>query len=282
MNRSRAVALIAAVLLACAAALAKDAKLTPEEVVQKSLDALGTKQARDAAKSRYLTGTVNMHQLAGGKTELSGPAFIMSEAPNKLRLQMKFNANDYPQEDVSFTGDKPQVAYIQSGVRSRLGDFLYQREPILADCLLGGPLSAASPLFDLNSRGAKIKYDGLKKVDGKQLHQVTYNPKKNPDLLTVKLFFDENFRHVMTTYSWVKAHAFTSNAAANASQRDFYYTLEEKFLDFRDLGGVSLPTTYELRYSADSDKGVATFLYEMKFDRYNDTPIPGAPATATQ
>ncbi len=93
--------------------------------------------------------------------------------------------------------------------RSRLGNFLFLQEEVLREGLFGGVLSTAWPLLNTQIRTRSLKYEGLKKVDGQQLYDISYIPKKRFESgdLSIHLYFDpETYRHVLTVYTATVLH----------------------------------------------------------------------------
>jgi hypothetical protein len=61
--------------------------------------------------------------------------------------------------------------------------------------LLGGVWSLGWPLLDIERRNPSLKYMSAK-VDGRELHEIDYNPKGGMNNINVKLFFEpDTFRH---------------------------------------------------------------------------------------
>src|SRR4030095_2815788 len=85
--------------------------------------------------------------------------------------------------------------------RSIFGEFLRTQDVAVKEGLLGGALSTSWPLLNLNERKPKISYEGLKTIDGKQLIDVRYKPKKNTDM-DIHLYFEpQTYHHVKSVYS---------------------------------------------------------------------------------
>jgi hypothetical protein len=239
-------------------AMAKEPKLKTEEVIEKHLASLGTPEARAAIKSRAATGAAQVTFLQGGHGQLPGKGALFSEG-QKAVLVMNFSALDYPGDQLAFDGDKVSVGQIRPGQRSDLSNFIYTYDVILRDGLLGGTLSTAWPLLDLTARKARLDYTGLKKIDGKQLHEVRYRAKKGSGDLRISLYFDpESFRHVRTQYRLVIPATMGARPELSAGQRDTIYTLIEKFEDFREVDGLTLPHTYKLDFTIEGERTVLT------------------------
>jgi len=263
------------------------AGMKAEDVVAKHLDSLGTAQVRAAVKARVAQGTAQYKILVGGAGELDGKAVMVSQE-RKLQFMMKFPNNLYRGEQFIFDGDKVQVtASTAQQTRSSFGQFVYVQDTILREGLLGGELSTAWPLLSLDSHKPKLSYEGLKRIDGKELHDLRYRPKKSTDA-EIHLYFDpETFHHVLTVYTISirtqlgHEDAQLSNASpiggdlgpapspaggvvtetsetATARQQETRYRLEEKFSDFRTVDGLTLPNHYTIHFSQELGNGRTT------------------------
>src|SRR5437868_2215795 len=229
--------------------------MSPEELVSKHLNAIGSKEALSNAKSRAVTGQVEYRILSGGRGGfLDGSSTLLTEG-HKLLLYIKLPNNEYRGERFIFDGEKieirPATARQQ---RSLLGEFLHTQDVIIREGLLGGVLSTAWPLLELDERKPKLSYDGMKTVDGQKLLELRYQPRKNTDL-NIHLYFDpDSFRHVRTVYTLTVHPSFVAGArgaseTGNARQTESQSRLDEKFSDFKTAEGLTLPTHYVLQYS---------------------------------
>jgi hypothetical protein len=264
------------ILLALAIALAGFAgssvpagdKPKAEELVTKHLDALGTPEARAALKSLNVEGNLMTKFLRGG-TGMAGGPFAMVSMGHKVLMEAKFNTTNYPGESYAFDGEKKTIGFITPGQRSQLEDFLNNNGEVLADGLIGGTLSTAWPLYDWQSRNAKIDVDGLKKVDGKELFRVSYHPRHGSGDLKIYLFFDpETFRHVKTIYtqqsqSQMGTSADRSSLGGAGGGSGGSLMLEEDFGGFAPVNKVMLPTQWTLKYS---QEGLGSGSSMVQFD----------------
>jgi hypothetical protein len=230
----------------------EDVKLKGEEIVTNCLSSIGTPEAREAAKTRILAGTVQMVYRLGGSGQLSGKVNMLSEA-RKFRFGMNLGALDYPGDQFAFDGDKATVGQIRSRVRSAFSDFLYNNDAVIKEGLLGGTLSTAWPLLDLKGRQGKVEYNGLKTIDGKQLHEVQYRAKKGGDIQVIFYFDPENFRHVRSRISLVKPlRASGAPIGTSTGSEETRYILVEKFDNFGVIDGLTLPQKYTLEFEMNS------------------------------
>ena len=176
------------------------ADLKPDELVAHHLDSLGTAAVRSANKSRVVQGTAKFKMLVGGGGQLEGKSAVVSEE-HKLNILMKF-ANDYRGEQFISDGNKSSVAATTSEHRRTIfGEFVMSQPVLLQDGLLGGALSTAWALSNVDSNHPRLSVNGLKKVDGKQLLDLRYQPKRSTEM-DIHMYFDpETYRHVQTVYT---------------------------------------------------------------------------------
>ena len=270
--------LLALLLLTPSLVPAADQK--PEELVAHHLDSLGTAGARTANKSRVIQGTARFKMLVGGGSQLEGKGAVVSEE-RKLNIMMKFAA-DYRGEQFISDGDKSYVAATTADHRrTTLGEFVKSQPLLLQEGLLGGALSTAWALSNLDRNHPHLSVGGLKKADGRQLLDLHYEPKRGHDM-EIHLYFDpETYRHVMTVYSMTVASGFGTSVASasdqvglttpannpggdptqSSKQREIRYTLEERFGNFNITDGLTLPSHYNIHFTQELQNGNTT-VYE--------------------
>jgi hypothetical protein len=240
---------IAVSLLLAGSALSGDTKLSIDDLIAKHLESMGTQEARFGVKSRVGQGTVAFNERISGSVHLDGAAQLLSLGP-KLKCAFQFNNPQYRGEQFVFDGKGVQVALIDQQSRSALGNFLVNEPEILQEGLLGGTLSMGWPLLDSKASEAKLKSDGLKKIEGRELYEVTYVPKKsgrNGELVVHFYFETDSFHHVMTIYRLsTTVDAADGDAQASGSSTRTT-TVTELFGDFRPVDGVTLPFSWEIR-----------------------------------
>jgi hypothetical protein len=294
MRRSLNTAIVAfsTVLLAFPAAGWASGSANPDEIVSKHLESIGTPDARAAAKSRAAEGAVKFRILSGGTGFAEGKSVFLSDG-RKSVFHFTFAGGDYKGEHVVYDGDKTEVRFSSiRQTRSGLGSFLYTYDTIVKEGLLTGPLGTGWALTDLNSRKAKVTYDGLKNVDGQQVHVLHYKPKKSD--VSIALFFDsETYRLVRTEYYYsIRAglggggQGTSTNPApvlgvpadtpvpapggpqssetTTARQFETRYKLTEKYSDYATADGLTLPSHYVIQFSQEAQNGL-TNLSEWDF-----------------
>jgi hypothetical protein len=237
-------------------AQAQNKKLTSEELIARHLDSIGTAEARSKASNRVASGETKFIARLGGSANVDGQAMMVSSGA-KLRFGIKLPLNDYPGEDMAFDGAQAATGLLPQGRRSQLSAFFSSQNWPLREGLIGGTLSTAWPLLRLDQTQPKLDYRGLKKVDGRQLHEVGYRPRKGSSDLKVSLFFDpETFRHVRTRYSFEIGATIGTRQNSNQNT-ETYYTLTEDFDDFREVDGLTLPHKYRMQFGAEGRSGSA-------------------------
>jgi hypothetical protein len=226
-----------------------DSKLNLDDLVAKHLESIGTAEARSAVKSRVAQGNVAFNERITGSVHLDGAAVVASSGP-KFKCTFQFNNPQYPGEQFVFTGQSVHVSQIDPQSRSALGNFLVNESEIIQEGLFGGVLATNWPLLDVKTSGAKLKSDGLRKIEGRELYEVTYVPKKRSGTgdLVIHLYFEpQSFRHVMTIY-WLSATAVDPQQSQASDAGTRLTKVTELFSDFHSVDGVTLPTQWEIRF----------------------------------
>jgi|HubBroStandDraft_6_1064221.scaffolds.fasta_scaffold196191_2 hypothetical protein len=240
------------------------ADMTVEDLVAKHLASIGSPEARNA-KTRVSEGAVTYKILVGGSGEAAGKFFFVSEGV-KRQLMMKINDRNYRGEQWIYDGDKDSVSFsLTQQKRSQFGEFLYTQPVPLREGLLGGLLTTAWPLLDPALNGAKLNYQGLKKVDGRDLHDLVYKPKKGTDY-EIHIYLDpETFHHVLTVYTiTIQPQMRFHGDTLNVRQVPERHRIEERFSDFKQFDGLTLPTQYELKYTQELQTGGTTlFVWDI-------------------
>jgi hypothetical protein len=268
MRSAPALLALTLALSAClpASLCAADPPLTPEELVSRHLDAIGPKGTRDIAKTRAVQGAAVYRILVGGGGKAEGKTGLVSEG-RKLRFVMKFSS-DYRGETVVSNGDAVWVAFSNSNQsRSPFASFLITYDVIVREGLFGGALSTVWALSDVAELRPKLIYEGLKKIDGLQLHQLRYEPRKHTDV-QILIFLDSDFRHVKTTYSIsvgnLPGHTITEAFKLQPERS----RLEERFSDFKTVDGLILPTHWNLEFTRELPNGSTTVSqWDLKEDQ---------------
>lgn len=233
--------------------VAKDKKLTPEEVVAAHVKSIGSPETLAGIKSRAFSGKASIEFIMGATGLIAGQFEFVSEE-QKQGIFYRYNALDYPGEHFAFDGKNVTVSYISPGRRSPLGDFLNRYDGIIKQGLMGGVFSLNWPLLDIDRNRPRMKYKKTE-VNGRGLHELEYRPRKGIGEVKVKLYFDgDTFRHVKTEYRVTfmqrgTIQPITDDVLTDSLDVDVYYVLTEEFSDFLEVDGLTLPQSYSIHYS---------------------------------
>lgn len=238
-----------------------DSKLTPAEVVTKHLQSIGSAEARARVNGTRIKGSAVVTVKLCGEGQVDGKVLIGSLGKMNL-IDMNFDTAGYPHEFLRFDGKNFATSQFRPGSRTCLAQFFVSHENIFREGLVGGILSESWPLLNLEEKNPKLEYGGLKKIGGKELHVLKYNPHKGSDLKIALFFEPETFRHVRTEYSRViyasEQRRITGGGGtlpSVQSQQAASARIEahEEFLDFKEEAGLSLPHTYKFHLSVQSE-----------------------------
>lgn len=236
-------------------------KITPDELVNRHLESIGTSEARASAKTRIIAGSSLVIFRTPPPGQAVGKAVLASEGARSL-IAFAFPSPVYPREQLLFNGNNFNAAFVTPGVRSVLGNFLMTHALVFKEGLMGGTLSSAWPLADLNTRKPQLEYVGTRKIGDRTVHQLKYSPRGGSDL-QIRMFFDQDsYRHVRTEYERVIPAPTGSVEYSNIQEREIRYKMVEEFSAFKQESGLILPHTYKITLTVDSQGG--TFLAEWQ------------------
>ena len=299
MKKSMSLVVSAVVAFLLTAVYVPARKMKADQLVALHLKSIGENLVW---KNRVAQGLGTMDIRVGGQGKLGGPAMLLAEG-DKIRTSFNFGHTQYPQETLIRNGDKVDVAYISPGIRSQLGTALWDNFPRLAqEGLYGGVLSTDWALLDLRKKRAKVRYRGLKKFEGKELHELEYQPKKGVDY-RIRLYFEpETFRHVASSYRLTVPGGMgrglvdiagdgrtgggggaggaaapggggfsgpqynTRPGPADGPSNQNRINLVETFSDFKQVDGLTLPHLYRITLNVDAQSGFVGH-WEIKIDR---------------
>jgi hypothetical protein len=232
---------------------AEDEKIQPDELIARHLASIGTPQALAAARSRALTGTVYFAFRQGGHGQMRGTAVIFSENED-IRVSLDFDSIQYPGDQFAYDGKSVAVGHVKPGLRSPLSRFIFDHGLLLREGLFGGTTTTAWALLNTAERKPKLKYTGLKTVEGRQQLELIYRPRKGAGDVQVLLYFDPGtYRHTASIYKLVRTANMATDILESPYQRDSYYKLLEQFEDFRQVDGLTLPHTYKITLSVEGE-----------------------------
>jgi hypothetical protein len=251
-------------------------KPTQEEIIAKSLQAFGPAELRAPAAGRELDCRAAWRVIVGGTGALQGTCFLQTRA-DKIHFNMDLKNTSYPGEDIVYTGEgKPVIRHVTPSVRSPLGTFLDANPAVVKSGLFGGVLTGAWPLFNFEKSGAKLNSHGLKKIDGQKLYEFQYEGPKQGDTKIFLYFDPDTGRHVITEYRALAPGA-SSNGIGQPGGKDTVTTVQERFTEFREVGGMTLPLVWTIRYAEEQghiQEWQMTFIKSKPLPDDAFTPLP--------
>lgn len=275
-----------AVLLSAAAivpAITVAQKMTPEELVKLHVQGLTAGVAPPVGQAREVKGAVNAETPARAAGLLPGK-FTLSSGGTGSRLIMRFDTDRYEGEAFTLDGGKVDIANAdpRNGSRSAIGNFLARNLVIVSEGLLGGTLNTRWPLLDIAGRRPRLTYDGLKMLGGRELHRLRYRSKDNQGSLEVELYFDPaTYRHVASVYSSSQAQALGATIESSSQQSDQYYRIEERFGRFEQIGTLTLPRSWSIRFER-SGNTANEWKYDLAVQTIEETGPQGTQGPGSQ
>jgi hypothetical protein len=263
-------------------------KMKPAELLAKHLASIGTPEARAAVHNRLVTGVANVLLMPAPEIrntvfgsmnkenradiapkaarQHDGNVVLVSEGES-VRFGLRFSAPDYAGEDLACDGKT---------LRTHVYGRLSVPVEFIREGLLGGTLTTAWVLLDHAGGRPRLQYKGLKKLGGREYHELQYPFRKdygNRHVVDIRahLYFDpQTFRHVQTQCRIVEISAITKGT------KHVIHTLTEEFGDFAVAGGLTLPRTYKLCYSREDNRHITTTEWNVAIEeiRHNQQLDP--------
>jgi hypothetical protein len=244
---------------------AEDKKLTPQLVVTKHLQSIGSPDILEKVQSRAIVGAAKVRFIQGGVGELAGQGQCAFEGC-KLGIILRYTGLDYRGEHFAYDGEDVTVGRFLPGKISVLADFVNRYDGLIKEGLFGGALSLAWALRDFQGIKSRLKYKKAK-ISGHAVHALEYRPRRSLGDFRIMLFFDpETFRHIKTEYKLhIRAAMGGGKATSIGIERsDSYYRLSEEFADFMEVDGMTLPQRYTIGFSSEGQ--MRTFLGYWTFE----------------
>lgn len=246
---------------------AGDEEISAEALISRHLESIGSGEALQRLVTRRYIGEGIWRMLVGGVGQVAGQVSLVSSIDT---CDFSFGSGGdqaFFGEQFGFDGQKMHVKRAFQEQYSVLGQFMRRNSHILREGLLGGTASLSWSLRDVAGRRAKVKYLGLKNIDGRSLHGLDYQPRKRRGNLKIELYFDpETYRHVRTEYrekylSKIGPGRDPNLATVPGAPSDPRITMMEE-------SRVSLIETFDKFESAD---GVTVpVLWKLKLDIYSE------------
>lgn len=191
---------------------------TADEVIERSLKAVGGRAAHEKLKSRLMTGTITISTPAG---DISGTVEILNAVPNKARSLIK--------ADLSSLGAGPLVLDQRfDGTAGYVLDTLQGNREISGNQLENMKnASFPNPYMNYKELGISVKLVGKEKVGDREAYVVIFDPPAGSEL---RQFIDAE------TYMPLKVVV-----RVDVPQLGQEIEQSTELLDFKEVDGVKLP-----------------------------------------
>lgn len=191
---------------------------TADEVIERSLKAVGGRTAHEKLKSRLMTGTITISTPAG---DISGTVEILNAVPNKARSLIK--------ADLSSLGAGPLVLDQRfDGTAGYVLDTLQGNREISGNQLENMKnASFPNPYMNYKELGISVKLVGKEKVGDREAYVVIFDPPAGSQL---RQFIDAE------TYMPLKVVV-----RVDVPQLGQEIEQSTELLDFKEVDGVKLP-----------------------------------------
>jgi hypothetical protein len=294
---------IALILIQAGIAYAEIKDITPEELVQNHLKALGSPEQLKAIKSWGISGKAAVEFIQGATGSVPDGYFMVVSEGSKVGLRMQFSDINYPGEYFAYNGKEVTVGYITPTQRSPVAQFIFLHNSIMKEGFLGGVLTTAWPLLHIGEEKPRMKLSKAS-IDGQEFYELEYGtPGKRAGNMTVKLYFDENFHHRRTEYRVRVAEDLTATQGIvsrgggnmmtapdeptgrpadraprdtiSGNPADSIYLLIETFDNFAVVGGEALPQRYNLEYSVQGQAASFLAKWDVRAEYYTSNDNTG-------
>ncbi len=201
---------------------------TADEIVDKSLTAIGGRAALGKLTSRSTTGTMTLSTPAG---DVSGPIEVLNQQPNKSRTLIKM--------DLSSLGAGPMVVDQRfNGTSGYVLDSLQGNRDITGNQLENMKNGAfPTPFLSYKERGATVELGGKEKVGEREAYVLIVKPKTGSVA-----------RHFIDAESYLPIKVVVKIDIPQVGEVE--QSLE--FSDYREVDGIKMPFTLKATSSVQS------------------------------
>ncbi len=250
--------LLSILLVAVSSALAQ--KMDPEQIFQKNLESVASAEKRAALKNLTALAEVKYSVGPNHKEVFNGPAVIVTEG-SKMALAFSLPFQDYPQEKFSYDDKALRIGFALPGFRSLLGEFLHTYEEIVKVHSLASPFRRLFLAEDATSRTEKFSFEGVRKLDGREVFVISLAPRAGSGLSTRFYYDKETFRHLRTEFTRTVGATIGTRGEVPEHTSDTRQEMIEEFSDFKTENGVTLPRKYKLSVTVETGQVTRDVLY---------------------
>lgn len=247
--------------------------LRSDEIVARHLETVGPKDKRDGLSTLMITG-LSEFETSSPAVKGGGKAIVVSD-PRNFFFLISLNSREYAYDKIGYFDGKVSLPFVSAGNRSLLGAFINEHQRMLADGVFGGVMSLRWPLLQAATGGGpKLQGASVKKIDGKKVYAVDFDPGSGGMAeFAIRFFFDaDTFNHIRTEYRYeVQPNSPTFNARDSPRQNQIASAigmLTEEFSDFRKVEGMTLPFRYRVEFTSNSASGAYKSMWGIRVAEY--------------
>ena len=195
---------------------------TVDEVIEKSITAMGGRAAMEKIKTRSMTGTLALATPAG---DIAGTVEVQNAAPNKMRTVIKADLS-------AFGAGQLLVDQRFDGTTGFMINSMQGDQPITGNQLENMKANSfPHPFLDYKTKGVKATLTGKEKVGDRDAFVVVFEPSTGSP---IRQFIDaESFLPVRSMVKITTPQTGELEQTADSS-------------DFRDVDGVKVPFSVKL------------------------------------
>ncbi len=195
---------------------------TVDEVIEKSITAMGGRAAMEKIKTRSMTGTLALSTPAG---DIPGTVEVQNAAPNKMRTVIKADLS-------AFGAGQLLVDQRFDGTTGFMINSMQGDQPITGNQLENMKANSfPHPFLDYKAKGVKVTLTGKEKVGDRDAFVVVFEPSTGSP---IRQFIDaESFLPVRSMVKITTPQTGELEQTADSS-------------DFRDVDGVKVPFSLRL------------------------------------
>ena len=208
--------------------------LTPDQIIEKHLTAMGGREALGKLTSRRATGTISVATPMG---DLSGPLEMTAKAPNKMRADMRI--------DLTAVGGPGEMMMTQlfDGAAGWSLNSLQGDTPLSGDLLDSARNSYfPSPLLKYKEIGMTVALQPNAQIGGKDAYVLLFTPTSGP---AERMFFDAtSFLLVRTTSTLNTPDMGTVEQVSDLSDYRTVDGVKVAFVMTQQAGGQNIVMTF--------------------------------------
>lgn len=211
----------------------KESSLTPEQIVEKHIVAIGGREKLDVVKTRVAEGLIKT--VTAGQTHF----FLLCERPDKMTVLYRLRTYDWKITYAAENFYSSPILVLSNNVllTGKSNNLENKFKEMYSSGLLFGDMSLYNILTSPNPK-VVMKSGKTKKINDRMAYTIEFK-QKNVD--SIKAYFDvESFMLIRIDHGSVElpdTRIILDNSPNKGQTIDFY----QEFSDFREVDGIKLP-----------------------------------------